>query len=176
MQEDHNYLNDHHFELLDGSGNVIPNSAVDYENLSASSFPYIVRQKPGPWNALGEVKFIFPNKHAVYLHDTPSKSLFSRQDRAFSHGCIRTQYPLDLAEVLLQGSEWDRAKIDKTIESRVTTRVFFDRDVDVLLLYLTAGYYEGDGIGFFKDVYDRDRKVLKQLNKVDTRVSSNGKI
>jgi len=168
MKEDASYLDNHHYELLDGAGNIVPNSSVDYDNLSVSEFPYTVRQKPGPWNALGEVKFIFPNKHAVYLHDTPSKSLFDRQERAFSHGCIRTQHPLDLAEVLLEGSEWTREKIDATIKSRKTTRAFPDRVIDVMLLYWTAGYYQGDGIGFFKDVYDRDARVLEQLNKKDT--------
>ena len=122
------------------------------------------------------MKFIFPNKHSVYLHDTPSKSLFGRQERAFSHGCIRTQDPLDLAEVLLEGSNWTREKIDATIKSRVTKRAFPNRDVDVLLFYLTAGYYDGDGIGFFKDVYNRDGKVLIQLDKPDNRKPSDGEI
>jgi len=169
MKADPNYLDDHHFELIDVSGNIIPNSSVDYENLSTSNFRYTVRQKPGSWNALGEVKFIFPNKHSVYLHDTPSKSLFGREERAFSHGCIRTQNPLDLAEVLLEGSEWTKEKIDATIQTRQTTRAYPESHIDVLLLYWTAGYYNGDGIGFFKDIYDRDKKVLDQLNKKDHR-------
>lgn len=169
MKEDPNYLDEHHFELIDASGNIVPNSSIDYENLSASNFRYTVRQKPGPWNALGEVKFIFPNKHSVYLHDTPSKSLFNSEERAFSHGCIRTQNPLDLAAVLLEGSEWTKEKIDATIASRKVTRAFPEKQIDVLLLYWTAGYYKGDGIGFFKDIYDRDKKVLEQLNKKDHR-------
>ena len=169
MQDDPGYLDSHHFELLDAAGNIIPNSSVDYDNLSTSNFHYMVRQKAGPWNALGEVKFIFPNKHSVYLHDTPSKSLFGRQERTFSHGCIRTQNPLDLAAILLEGSDWTMEKIDATIESRKTTRAFPHRDIDVMLLYWTAGYYNGDGIGFFKDVYDRDTKLLEQLNRNDNR-------
>jgi murein L,D-transpeptidase YcbB/YkuD len=176
MKKDPGYLDSHHFELLDAAGNIIPNSSVDYENLSTSNFRYTVRQKAGPWNALGEVKFIFPNKHSVYLHDTPSKSLFVQEERTFSHGCIRTQNPLDLAEVLLEGSDWTREKIDATIESRKTTRAFPSSNIDVLLLYWTAGYYNGDGIGFFKDVYERDAKVLEQLNKKDSRKPKDGKI
>lgn len=174
MKNDPDYLNSRHFELLDAAGNVISNNAVDYENLSSSNFPYTVRQKPGPWNALGIVKFIFPNKHSIYLHDTPSKSFFVKQDRTFSHGCVRTQYPLDLAEVILQGSEWTRDRIDATIESKKTTRVFPDHDIDILLMYWTAGFYDGNGIGFFKDVYDRDQKVLEQLNKKDTWKAKKG--
>lgn len=176
MKEDPKYLDDHHFELIDAAGNIVSNSSLDYENISSSNFPYTVRQKAGAWNALGEVKFIFPNKHAVYLHDTPSKSLFDRQDRSFSHGCIRTQNPLDLAEVLLKGTDWTREKIDATIQSRITTRAFPESEVDVLLLYWTAGYYDGDGIGFFKDIYERDAKVLEQLNRRDSRKPKDGKI
>lgn len=176
MKEDPGYLDAHHFELIDASGNIVSNSSIDYENLSTSNFRYTVRQKPGPWNALGEVKFIFPNSHSVYLHDTPSKSLFNAQDRAFSHGCIRTQNPLDLAEVILKGTEWNRKKIDATIETRKVTRVFPENDIDVLLLYWTAGYYEGDGIGFFKDIYLRDAKVLKQLNSPDERIPKDSKL
>ncbi len=169
MKADPAYLDNHHFELLDASGNIVPNSSVDYENLSTSNFRYSVRQKAGPWNALGEVKFIFPNKHSVYLHDTPSKSLFNQQERTFSHGCIRTQNPLNLAEVVLDGSDWTDEKIDATIKSRITTRAVPDKAIDIMLLYWTSGYYNGDGIGFFKDVYDRDAQVLKRLNEKDTR-------
>lgn len=176
MKEDPNYLDDHHFELIDGAGNIVPNSSVDYENLSSSNFRYTVRQKAGAWNALGEVKFIFPNKHSVYLHDTPSKSLFGAEERTFSHGCIRTQNPLDLAEVLLEGTDWTREKIDATIQTRKTKRAVPEGKVDVLLLYWTAGYYDGDGIGFFKDIYNRDAKVLEQLNRRDTRKPKDGKI
>jgi murein L,D-transpeptidase YcbB/YkuD len=176
MKEDPDYLDKHHFELIDGEGNIVPNSSIDYENLSSSNFRYTVRQKAGEWNALGEVKFIFPNKHAVYLHDTPSKSLFNREERTFSHGCIRTQNPLDLAEVLLEGTDWTREKIDATIQTRKTIRAFPEVKIDVLLLYWTAGYYDGDGIGFFKDIYDRDARVLEQLNSRDTRKPKDGKI
>lgn len=176
MKEDPNYLDEHHFELIDGDGNIVPNSSIDYENLSSSNFRYTVRQKAGEWNALGEVKFIFPNKHSVYLHDTPSKSLFNREERTFSHGCIRTQNPLDLAEALLEGTDWTREKIDATIKTRKTTRAFPEWKVDVLLVYWTAGYYDGDGIGFFKDIYDRDTRVLEQLDRRDTRKPKDGKI
>ena len=176
MKKDPSYLDSRNFEILDGAGNIVPNSSIDYENLSVDNFPYTIRQKPGPGNALGEVKFIFPNKFSVYLHDTPSKSLFGREERTFSHGCIRTQNPLDLAEVILDGSEWDREKIYKTIQSRKTMRVFPDNKIDVLLLYWTAGYYDGEGVGFFKDVYGRDQKVLKQLNSKDKRSPKSEKL
>ncbi len=165
MKNDPDYISKNNFELIDRSGKIVPQSAIDVDNLNISNFHYTVRQKPGKHNALGEVKFIFPNKHSVYLHDTPSKSLFEKEERAFSHGCIRTQYPLDLAEVLLDDDQWNRTRIDSVIQTRITTRVFPEKDIDVLIMYWTAGFLENEGFGFFRDVYDRDGRILTQLNR-----------
>lgn len=119
IKKDHNYLPDRNMVLLDRSGSIVPMSSVDFSAISANNFPYTIRQEPGPGNALGEVKFIFPNKYAVYLHDTPSKYLFSKASRSFIHGCIRTQNPIALAEVILEGSKWDKPileKLDRDVE------------------------------------------------------------
>lgn len=167
-----NYLDSLHYEVFDQLWNRIPNSSVDYNDLSASPSHYIVRQRPGPWNELGEVKFIFPNKYAIYLHDTPEKDLFNEQDRAFSHGCIRTKDPLLLAEKLLEGTAWTKEKIDETMQARKTKRVYPADDIDVLLLYWTAGYSEDAGFNFYKDIYGRDPALLEQLNKSDTQSQS----
>lgn len=169
IASDPNYLDQHNFELLDHAGNVVPNSRVNGKQLSPANFPYTVRQKPGADNSLGVVKFIFPNKYAVFMHDTPSKSLFNRQDRAFSHGCIRTQNPLELAAIILEKTEWTPEKINALIETRKRTRVFPQEDIDVLLLYLTSAYYDTDEqkaneVGFFRDIYERDAMVLERLN------------
>jgi len=150
---------------LDASGNIVDQSTIDFSTISANNFPYTVRQEPGPWNALGQVKFIFPNKHSVYLHDTPSKSLFSKANRTFSHGCIRTQNPLDLAAFLLQGTEWNRAKIDELIASKETKRVFLDPKLDVFLLYWTTGLIDTEQIFYLPDVYNRDQAILEKLNQ-----------
>ncbi|MCB9043574.1 MAG: L,D-transpeptidase family protein [Chitinophagales bacterium] len=91
---------------------------VDWSGVSARNFRYTVRQKPGTNNALGVVKFLFPNEYDVYLHDTPSKSLFNKASRAFSHGCVRLEKPLELAEYLLQDTKWDVEKIAQTIDKR----------------------------------------------------------
>ncbi|HNQ84254.1 MAG TPA: L,D-transpeptidase family protein, partial [Bacteroidales bacterium] len=85
LKKDSSYLEKNHMVLLDSKGNLVPTSSLDLKNLSASKFPYLVRQEPGPWNSLGEMKFMFPNKYEIYLHDTPSKSQFSRASRAYSH-------------------------------------------------------------------------------------------
>jgi len=165
IKKDPNYLSDRNMVLLDGSGKVVPMSSVDFSAISASNFPYTVRQEPGPGNALGEVKFIFPNKYAVYLHDTPSKYLFGKAKRSFSHGCIRTQNPLDLAEVLLEGTVWDKQKIRETLDSKKTTRALLDEQIDVLLLYWTAGLYQQKSVFFYPDIYERDAQVLIKLDR-----------
>ena len=165
IKKDHNYLTDRNMVLLDGSRKVVPMSSVDFSGISANNFPYTIRQEPGPGNALGEVKFIFPNKYAVYLHDTPSKYLFGKAKRSFSHGCIRTQNPLDLAEVLLEGSVWDKQKIRETLDSKKTTRALFDEPVDVLLLYWTAGLYQQKSVFFYSDIYERDAQILMKLDR-----------
>ncbi|EGV33131.1 ErfK/YbiS/YcfS/YnhG family protein [Thiorhodococcus drewsii AZ1] len=119
---------------------------------------YRVVQQPGPKNALGRVKFMFPNRHAVYLHDTPSKSLFGRSRRALSHGCVRVENPEHLAELVLQGSSWDRAAIDRVIGAKRTRYVNLDQELPVLLYYLTA-YADASGVHFRPDVYGRDQAL-----------------
>ncbi len=166
IKADPGYLGKNNMVLLDGAGNVVPVSSVDIASLSANHFPYTVRQEPGPWNALGVVKFIFPNEHSVFLHDTEARGLFSNTTRAFSHGCIRVQNPLDLAEVLLRDTEWDRNKIDELVASKETKRVIPRTKYEVFLLYWTSGVVEAENKVFFlPDVYDRDPAVLKALDK-----------
>ncbi len=165
LKKDSSYLEKNHMVLLDSKGNLVPTSSLDLKNLSASKFPYLVRQEPGPWNSLGEMKFMFPNKYEIYLHDTPSKSQFSRASRAYSHGCIRVQNPVDLAVKLLEGTEYDRKKIEKIITTHVTTRVNLPERLDILLMYWTCGV-DRDGRAFFvPDIYERDMAVLRALDK-----------
>jgi murein L,D-transpeptidase YcbB/YkuD len=124
----------------------------------------MLRQAPGPSNALGRVKFMFPNDHAVYLHDTPSKSLFEKDERAFSSGCIRVHDPLRLAEILLEGQKgWSRAEIDRTIAAGATRSVTLATPVPVWPTYWTA-WVDADGVvQFRRDLYGRDAKVLSGL-------------
>lgn len=158
------YLSARNMVLLNQKGKVLDASAIDYSSLSSRNFPYIIRQEPGSKNALGEVKFMFPNKYSVYLHDTQSKSLFSRSSRAFSHGCIRVEHPLDLAAVLLKDKKkWNRKKIDEVIASRTLTRVKLKKNIQVMILYYTAGL-DADGTFYYlPDVYKRDAKLLAAL-------------
>jgi len=164
IQRDPDYFTSRTFDVRNRAGeNVDPNS-INWSELSGGNFPYTFVQRPGPANALGRIKFIFPNEHAVYLHDTPSKSLFGRAERAFSHGCIRTQYPFDLAERLLAPVGWDRARIDAQIESRETRTVHLAEPLPVLLLYWTADIGRNGEYYFFKDIYERDQRVLDALD------------
>jgi murein L,D-transpeptidase YcbB/YkuD len=165
LKKDSTYLEKNHMVLLDTKGNLVPTSNLDFKNLSVSRFPYLVRQEPGPWNALGEMKFMFPNKYDIYLHDTPSKSLFSRASRAFSHGCIRVDKPLELALKLLDGTEYDRKKLESIISTHETTRVNLPQPVDILLMYWTCGIDRNGKLFFAPDIYERDMDVLRELDK-----------
>ena len=152
-------------EVLDMKGNPVAADRIDWDHVSAQHFPYLLRQAPGPDNALGRVKFMFPNEHAVYLHDTPSKSLFDKEDRAFSSGCIRVADPLRLAEILLDGQAgWSRAEIDRAVAAGTTRSVSLAKPVPVWLTYWTA-WVDADGIvEFRRDLYDRDARVLQSLD------------
>ena len=138
--------------------------AVDWARVSAKRFPYRVVQGPGPRNALGRVKFIFPNKFAVYMHDTPARNLFARSGRAFSHGCIRVHQPLDFARKIfrMQGG-LDPNRVDDVVASGQTKRYNLGSKLPVHLAYFTT-WVNDDGVpSFFADVYDRDRMVAKFL-------------
>jgi murein L,D-transpeptidase YcbB/YkuD len=165
-KKDPDYLRSKNMKVIDRNGNVVPTSSVDWASVSPRSFPYAIRQEPGPQNALGRVKFIFPNEHFVFLHDTPSRHLFDRPDRAFSSGCIRVQHPLRLAELLMEDSEkWSRERIDELIESEKTQTVFLAQPLSVMLLYWTVDYDPETGeVHFLQDVYGRDRRVLEALD------------
>ncbi|HWH16909.1 MAG TPA: L,D-transpeptidase family protein [Allosphingosinicella sp.] len=122
------------------------------------------RQPPGPSNALGRMKVVMPNNYAIYLHDTPAKAAFKRDARALSHGCIRTENPLEFARLLLANPEWDQAKIDQTIKAGKTTLAEGAIPTPVYIAYFTAAAAkDGAGIVPYKDVYGRDAKVLASI-------------
>lgn len=158
-----NYLWQKNMEVVTHSGKLVDPSTV---NWSSKSFPYMIRQKPGGDNSLGLVKFMFPNKHSVYLHDTPSKSLFEREDRALSHGCIRLQHPEKLAKLLLDDDPyWTDEKIQEAMHQSKEQIVNLNREIPVVLIYLTF-WADSKGQGHFRpDIYGRDGKVLAALRK-----------
>jgi L,D-transpeptidase YcbB len=159
------YLAEHNYDLVAANGERVPASSIDWSTVTAKSFPYSVVQRPGPDNALGLVKFIFPNRHNVYLHDTPSRSLFSKSGRAFSHGCIRVKDPLKLAEMILGNrAGWSRARIDEVIAKGQLQRVNLSKPLPVLILYWTVDPNFDGGTRFFEDIYGRDARLLQALD------------
>ncbi|WP_026965848.1 L,D-transpeptidase family protein [Algoriphagus terrigena] len=157
------YLSQKNMEVVNFSGKHVDPGSV---NWSGKSFPYMVRQKPGGSNSLGLVKFMFPNAHNVYLHDTPARTLFDKEDRAMSHGCIRVQNPAKLAEVLLRSDpSWTPAKIDNAMHQTSEVIVNLPRKVPVVLLYLTFWADSKGNAHFRQDIYDRDEEILALLKK-----------
>ena len=164
VRKDPDYLSHRNMRVLDARGVSLDPSAIDWSAVSDRNFPYLLRQDPGPKNALGRIKFMFPNPHSVYLHDTPSKSLFERPQRAFSSGCIRIEKPLALAELLLDDPQWDRARIAREIGTGRTSILTLDRPLPVLLLYWTAEVGDDGRVYFREDLYQRDTRLLQALN------------
>ncbi|WP_377187742.1 L,D-transpeptidase family protein [Ruegeria meonggei] len=155
-----------HIQITDRSGRQVNRGAVDFTQFTARNFPFAMRQPPSKSNALGLVKFMFPNKYNIYLHDTPQKSLFAREVRAFSHGCIRLAQPFEFAYALLAKQEEDpKAFFHRVLASGKETTVQLDQHVPVHLIYRTAYIGPKGEVQYRRDVYDRDRKIWDALQK-----------
>ena len=164
IKSDPDYFKKRDFDVKDRGGKLIDPETIDWSTVTRRNFTYTLVQRPGPNNALGRVKFMFPNKHAVYLHDTPSKYLFGQAERAFSHGCIRVENPFEFAELLL-GPGWDQDKIKATLDSRETKTVLLPKPLPVLLMYWTAIVNQDGEVVFYNDVYERDQNIADALNE-----------
>ena len=145
------------------STSAINPATVNWAHLSKSNFPYRLVQTPGPLNALGQIKFMFPNKYDVYLHDTSSRELFSKSERAFSSGCIRVSEPLVLAETLLREQKWDMDRLLTTIATGKTETVHLLNPVPIHIEYWTAWVERDGSLHFRKDIYERDKPLWKAL-------------
>jgi murein L,D-transpeptidase YcbB/YkuD len=151
-------------KVIDKSGRVVNPGSVAWSKVSAGAYTF--RQDAGPDNALGRVKFMFPNSYSVYLHDTPSRDLFEEPSRAFSSGCIRVDKPLELAERVLADPKWNAAAIQRTVDAGKTVTVTLKHPLPVLLLYWTAfPWGHGGDVAFAKDIYGRDARILKALGE-----------
>lgn len=155
-----------HLDIVDGRGNVIARDQIDFGRYTAANFPYRMRQKPSDDNALGLVKFIFPNQWNIYLHDTPTKHLFGNSMRAYSHGCVRVGDPFDLATTLLSPQTDDpRGMFQRALDSGRETWLALKPNPPVHLVYFTA-YPDASGqIRYFGDIYGRDAKVWAALQR-----------
>ncbi len=151
--------------LLSPGGEEIDPATVNWSAVNANNFNYRLRQDPGAGNALGRIKFMFPNPYGVYLHDTPSRALFRRQVRAFSHGCIRIEKPIELATFLLRGKEgWGRARIQQTIAQGKNRAIILKNPVSVHLVYLTAWLDREGKMQFRDDHYNLDAPLVAALD------------
>ena len=165
LTADPTYLASKGYDLIGSDGRKVDATAIDWAAQKGRGFPYSVVQPPGPKNALGRVKFMFPNKHNVYLHDTPGRQLFSKTGRAFSHGCVRVNDPLKLAEVLLGNRNgMTRQQIDQIVASGKLTRVNLKKPIKIAILYWTVDPLWSGGTRFYQDVYKRDGKILSALD------------
>ena len=160
LWDDPSYLDREGFVVTDSSGEVIPSTYIDW-NYYTGRVPFDIQQPSGPGNALGEIKFLFPNKHDIYMHDTPTKNLFAKEMRAYSHGCVRVQNPRDFATVVLG---WSRAKVDKYVGYGETQSVPLPAKIPVHITYFTAWPDENGKILYFSDIYGRDKTMEKAIS------------
>ena len=164
-----------HLRITDRSGRAVDRSKVDFTQFSTSNFPFAMKQPPSGGNALGRVKFMFPNRHNIYLHDTPQKSLFSREKRAFSHGCIRLNDPFDFAYELLRRQVSDpQGYFKDRLESGSETLVKLQTPLPVHIIYRTAFTQARGNVQYRGDVYGRDAKLLAALVEAGVVLGSAG--
>ena len=158
------YLKQRRYLVKTSKGSTVNPDSINWKNVDPYHFNYWLVQEPSDFNSLGHVKFMFPNPHAIYLHDTPSKQLFALDDRSFSMGCIRLNHPFDLSLLLLENDQgFTEERQNQIRTSRKRTSVTLKHPIDVFVMYWTA-LPEKDGLHFYKDVYDRDKKLISLLN------------
>jgi murein L,D-transpeptidase YcbB/YkuD len=167
VRKDITYLSKQGIRVLSGWGSdqqEISQAGIDWSSFSSRSFPYRLRQDPGPLNALGRVKFMFPNRFNVYLHDTPGREVFKRTERDVSSGCIRLERPLELAELLLRNNRgWQPATLQEYLRDYQERTIRLDTPWPVHLLHWTAWVDENQVAHFRPDLYDRDGRLSKAL-------------
>lgn len=157
------YLKNKHMEVYDSNGKIVDPASVNWKKKGMN---YSIKQKPGAYNSLGKVKFMFPNKYNIYLHDTPSRSLFARDQRTFSSGCIRVEKPLELASLLLSDkSEWTDDKILQGMNAGIEKTVVLKKKVGVYIYYLTAWSSPGGEMNYRTDIYGRDSAIEQTLSQ-----------
>ncbi|TCP63339.1 murein L,D-transpeptidase YcbB/YkuD [Rhodovulum bhavnagarense] len=155
-----------HLQLVDGRGRVVSRSAIDFSKYSPRNFPFDLKQPPSQGNALGQVKFMFPNPYNIYLHDTPSQSLFAREVRTFSHGCVRLDDPFDFAYALLAMQTDDpKGFFHEKLDTGREIRVDLEHPLPVHIIYRTALGDPKGRMQYRRDVYGRDKAIFEALSE-----------
>jgi murein L,D-transpeptidase YcbB/YkuD len=160
-----------HLHVYDTQWRPIAPESINWKKVDPEKFPYLLRADPGEFNALGRVKFMFPNKYDIYLHDTPSRSQFDAEKRTFSSGCIRIDHPIELAKIVLEPNGFDSTYVDTVIAGGRTTRVGLKKPVPVFIVYWTVSVDPTGAVQYAPDVYGIDPKVLAVLNGEDPPAS-----
>ena len=166
IQKNRNYIADNRYQVITGSGTVVTSGTISDDVLAQlRAGKLLVRQKPGPKNALGLVKMIFPNEHSVYLHSTPSTELFAKSRRDFSSGCIRVEEPAKLAAWVLRNNDgWPLERVEQAMDSgRDDVTVRLAQKVPVFIVYGTAIAYENGEVHFYDDLYGHDKRLTSAL-------------
>ena len=165
LRDNPDYLNQAGLKIVDKKGKTVNPDNINWSRYANRAFPFKFYQQPGPTNPLGRIKFICPNPFYVYLHDTPEKERFSESWRAFSHGCIRVDKPIEFAELLMGNKAlWGLEKIKKIVASGKTQTIFLPRKIPVMFLYVTVLAEQNGMIHFRDDLYGRDEAIIKGLN------------
>ncbi|WP_191906884.1 L,D-transpeptidase family protein [Adhaeribacter soli] len=166
MLKNPNFLASQNMEIVSGQGKNVKQvspSSIDWNSVTAKNFKLLIRQKPGPKNALGPVKFLFPNEYNVYLHGTPFENLFNQDQRGFSHGCIRLEDPASLAEYLLKDRpEWDPEAIQQAMATGEEQWVTLKAKVPVYIVYFTSWVDNTGNVHFYQDLYNHDEDLKKE--------------
>lgn len=161
LKQNPNYLAEHEMEVVTNKGKIVPTNQINWDRYM-THFPFEIRQKPGKNNALGLVKFLFPNKYAIYIHDTPEKSLFGETKRTFSQGCIRLQNPIKLAQIVLRNRpSFTEKRIQTLMQGGVETYVRIKPTIPVFIVYFTAWVDSKGKLNVRNDVYQQDVKMNK---------------
>jgi L,D-transpeptidase YcbB len=164
--EDPSYLARKGIRIFDGwdrQARELDPAKLPWESLAACRFPYRMRQDPSDMNALGRIKFMFPNPYSVYIHDTPGKALFHQRERSFSSGCVRAESPLALAAYLLRDQGWNQKRLEAVVSSGQPRTVILATPIPVYLVYFTTWVDDKGEVNFRQDIYDRDRRLLATL-------------
>jgi len=168
IKRDSTYLSRNGYEIMTKDRETVDPTSVDWTAVNSHNFNYLIRQGGGSSNALGLVKFIFPNKDAIYLHDTPSKRFFKRERRAYSHGCVRVQNALGLAKYLLDedANKYNIKTVNSSIKEKKERWIRLNKKVSIYIQYVTTAADDSGSITFYEDVYKLDKPLMKDLNLV----------
>lgn len=168
IADDPHYLKKNNFQVFKREGSkeyLIDPAEVEWAKVPLASFPYRFKQLSGNKNALGRVKFMFPNSESVYLHDTNARELFRRQSRSFSSGCVRIEKPLDLLDYVFRGDKhWTEDKLHEALEKGEELSVILPEKIPVHLVYWTAWVDDAGQLQFRDDLYDRDKRIIEKIN------------